>query len=315
MSGKFFDRGCNPVFFGEGIMTERRRRKEWNGIERPDGALIRWAAGEGERPLLLVPGFGGDGDCWGTAFPRQLFAREIAPVVYDPRGLGGSTMGSSQPSIALFAEDAAAVAEAAGAPLAVLGWSMGASVAAEFALARPELVSGVVLCCGSADHRRIAGERPALFRPILDRSAPLGEPAAALTEALLPASGKWSPTFRRAFRETLEASFAAHAEGIRSFEGQSDRLLEASFAAHAEGIREQQTALAECPSLEGRLASFAMPVLVVEGSEDRLIPPGEGEILAGGIPGALLSILSGGHGLVYEAPGELAGAVAEFLGR
>ncbi|MPL96677.1 putative aminoacrylate hydrolase RutD [bioreactor metagenome] len=293
MSGKFFDRGCNPVFFGEGIMTERRRRKEWNGIERPDGALIRWAAGEGERPLLLVPGFGGDGDCWGTAFPRQLFAREIAPVVYDPRGLGGSTMGSSQPSIALFAEDAAAVAEAAGAPLAVLGWSMGASVAAEFALARPELVSGVVLCCGSADHRRIAGERPALFRPILDRSAPLGEPAAALTEALLPASGKWSPTFRRAFRETLEASFAAHAEGIR----------------------EQQTALAECPSLEGRLASFAMPVLVVEGSEDRLIPPGEGEILAGGIPGALLSILSGGHGLVYEAPGELAGAVAEFLGR
>lgn len=293
MSGKFFDRGCSPVFFGEGIMTERRRRKEWNGIERPDGALIRWAAGEGERPLLLVPGFGGDGDCWGTAFPRQLFAREIAPVVYDPRGLGGSTMGSSQPSIALFAEDAAAVAEAAGAPLAVLGWSMGASVAAEFALARPELVSGVVLCCGSADHRRIAGERPALFRPILDRSAPLGEPAAALTEALLPASGKWSPTFRRAFRETLEASFAAHAEGIR----------------------EQQTALAECPSLEGRLASFAMPVLVVEGSEDRLIPPGEGEILAGGIPGALLRILSGGHGLVYEAPGELAGAVAEFLGR
>lgn len=293
MSGKFFDRGCSPVFFGEGIMTERRRRKEWNGIERPDGALIRWAAGEGERPLLLVPGFGGDGDCWGTAFPRQLFARGIAPVVYDPRGLGGSTMGSSQPSIALFAEDAATVAEAAGAPLAVLGWSMGASVAAEFALARPELVSGVVLCCGSADHRRIAGERPALFRPILDRSAPLGEPAAALTEALLPASGKWSPTFRRAFRETLEASFAAHAEGIR----------------------EQQTALAECPSLEGRLASFAMPVLVVEGSEDRLIPRGEGEILAGGIPGALLRILSGGHGLVYEAPGELAGAVAEFLGR
>ena len=293
MSGKFYGRECSPVFFGEGVMTERRRRKEWNGIERPDGARIRWSAGEGGRPLLLVPGFGGDGDCWGTAFPRQLFAREIAPVVYDPRGLGGSTMGSSQPSIALFAEDAAAVAEAAGAPLAVLRWSMGASVAAEFALARPELVSGVVLCCGSADHRRIAGERPALFRPILDRSAPLGEPAAALTEALLPASGKWSPTFRRAFRETLEASFAAHDEGIRG----------------------QQAALADCPSLEGRLASFAMPVLVVEGSEDRLIPPGEGEILAGGIPGALLRILSGGHGLVYEAPGELAGAVAEFLGR
>ena len=293
MSGKFFSRGCSPAFIGEGVMTERRRRKEWNGIERPDGALIRWAAGEGERPILLVPGFGGDGDCWGTAFPRQLSSRGIAPVVFDPRGLGGSTLGSSRSSIALFAEDAAAVAEAAGGPLAVLGWSMGASVAAEFALARPELVSGVVLCCGSADHQRVAGKRPDLFRAIFDRNAPLGEPAAALTEALLPASGKWSPAFRRAFRETLEASFAAHGEGVRG----------------------QQAALAECPSLEGRLGSFAMPVLVVEGSEDRLIPPGEGEILAGGIPGALLRILSGGHGLVYEAPGELAVAVAEFLGR
>ena len=274
-------------------MTERRRRKEWNGIERPDGTRIRWSAGEGERPILLVPGFGGDGDCWGTAFPRQLSSRGIAPVVFDPRGLGGSTLGSSRSSIALFAEDAAAVAEAAGVPLAVLGWSMGASVAAELALARPELVSELVLCCGSADHQRVAGKRPDLFRAIFDRNAPSGEPATALTEALLPASGKWSPAFRRAFRETLEASFAAHAEGIR----------------------EQQTALAECPSLEGRLGSFAMPVLVVEGSEDRLIPPGEGEILAGGIPGAQLRMLPGGHGLVYEAPGELAVAVAEFLGR
>ncbi|HPF85243.1 MAG TPA: alpha/beta hydrolase, partial [Aminivibrio sp.] len=211
-------------------MTERRRRKEWNGIERPDGTRIRWSAGEGERPILLVPGFGGDGDCWGTAFPRQLSSRGIAPVVFDPRGLGGSTLGSSRSSIALFAEDAAAVAEAAGVPLAVLGWSMGASVAAELALARPELVSELVLCCGSADHQRVAGKRPDLFRAIFDRNAPLGEPAAALTEALLPASGKWSPAFRRAFRETLEASFAAHGEGVRG----------------------QQAALAECPSLEGR---------------------------------------------------------------
>jgi pimeloyl-ACP methyl ester carboxylesterase len=293
MSGTFFGRRCSPVVIGEIRMAERRKRKEWNVTGRPDGARIRWAAGEGGCPLLLVPGFGGDGDCWGTAFPRQLSARGIAPVVYDPRGLGGSTTGSSTPSIALFADDAAAVAEAAGIPLAVLGWSMGASVAAELALARPELVSGLILCCGSADHRRVAGDRPDLFRAILDRSAPLQGPAAALTEALLPASERGSPAFRRAFRETLEASFSAHAEGIRG----------------------QQAALTECPSLEGRLASFTMPVLVVEGSEDRLIPPGEGEILAGGIPGALLRILSGGHGLVYEAPGELAGAVAEFLRR
>ncbi|GEM_PF-517518 len=292
MSGIFFGRGCSPVFLGEVFMAERRRRKEWNGIERPDGARIRWSAGEGERSLLLVPGFGGDGDCWGTAFPRQLSARGIAPVVFDPRGLGESALGSGMPSIALFADDATAVAEAAGAPLAVLGWSMGAAVAAELALARPDLVSELVLCCGSADHRRVAGERPDLFRAILDRNAPFQEPAGALTEALLPVCGKWSTAFRKAFREILEASFAAHGEGIRG----------------------QQAALAECPSLVGRLGSFTMPVLVVEGSEDRLIPPGEGEILAGGIPGSLLRVLPGGHGLVYEAPGELTGAVAELLG-
>ncbi len=77
---EIFQPGMQPgLHWREGVMTERRRRKEWNGIERPDGTRIRWSAGEGERPILLVPGFGGDGDCWGTAFPRQLSSRGSPP--------------------------------------------------------------------------------------------------------------------------------------------------------------------------------------------------------------------------------------------
>ncbi len=183
-------------------------------LYRPDGARIGWKRYGGDIGLLLIPGFGGDGSCWGDAFPRLLREQGIAPVIYDPRGLGESSGGSSVHSMPLYAEDAAAVAEAAGAPLAALGWSMGAGVAAELALARPDLVSALILCSGVPDH------------------------------------------------------------------GSAARV----------------------------------PVLVIEGEEDPLIPPGSGAALASGTDGAVCKTLPGGHGLVYERPKELADLVASFIG-
>ena len=43
------------------------------------------------------------------------------------------------------------------------------------------------------------------------------------------------------------------------------------------------------------------------------ISPEEGAALASEIRGAVYKILPGGHGLVYERPGELAGLIAAFL--
>ncbi len=34
----------------------------------------------------MIPGLGGDSECWGGMFPRKLREGGIDPAVYDPRG-------------------------------------------------------------------------------------------------------------------------------------------------------------------------------------------------------------------------------------
>ncbi|NLA90289.1 MAG: alpha/beta hydrolase [Synergistaceae bacterium] len=258
-------------------------------LYRPDGARIGWKRYGGDIGLLLIPGFGGDGSCWGGAFPRLLREQGIAPVIYDPRGLGESSGGSSVHSMPLYAEDAAAVAEAAGAPLAALGWSMGAGVAAELALARPDLVSALILCSGVPDHGSAARARPEIFGPLTGDS--LSDAALTLAKALAPPGRGWSGPFTRSLGQNLLSFFLNHEKAIRG----------------------QQAVLRGMAPLADRLGELSIPVLVIEGEEDPLIPPGSGAALASEMEGAVCKTLPGGHGLVYERPKELADLVAAFI--
>ncbi|MGI6252947.1 MAG: alpha/beta fold hydrolase [Aminivibrio sp.] len=257
---------------------------------RPDGARIGWKRYGGGTGLLLIPGFGGDSSCWGGAFPRLLREQGIAPVIYDPRGLGESSGGSSAHSMPLYAGDAAAVAEAAGAPLAVLGWSMGAAVAAELALVRPDLVTALILCCVAPDHGSAARARPEIFGPLTGES--LSDAALTLAEALAPPGGGWSGPFASSLRQNLLNFFLNHEKAIRG----------------------QQAVLKGMAPLAGRLGELSIPVLVIDGEEDPLIPPGSGAALASEMERAVCKTLPGDHGLVYERPKELANLAAAFIG-
>jgi len=260
-------------------------------LVRPDGAEIMTKGKTGGMPLLMIPGLGGDSECWGGMFPRKLREGGIDPAVYDPRGLGQSSSGSREPSISLYAADAAAVLEDRAPGGAVLGWSMGASVAIGLALYRPDLVTRLILCCGTGDHGMLVRRNPEVFRPILDREAPVAELASVLGSMLLPLDQRGNTSFNRAFLSVIRDSFVRHEEGIRS----------------------QQKALAACPPAMSRLNEISVPVLVIMGDRDGLIPPREGENLVRDLPDARLEILSGGHGLIYERPAELAERVCSFL--
>lgn len=267
------------------------KRKNDQFLLRPDGAEIRWKKRSDGFPLLLVPGLGGDRDCWGAQFPRKLTELGIAPVIYDPRGFGESSSGTSVPSMELYADDAAAIIKAAGTPCAVFGWSMGASVALELALAHPNLADRLILCCGSGDHRELVRSRPEIFEPILDGEIPLNILAARLAEILAPAEWKENFAALESFRSATESSFLKSAKGIRS----------------------QQYALKTCPPALDRLERIRISVMVIEGAEDMLIPPEEGEKLLRALPDGRREILHGGHGLIYERPEDVANLTAAFL--
>jgi pimeloyl-ACP methyl ester carboxylesterase len=105
--------------------------------------------GEGQ-PVLLIHGFGSTHRVnwvdtgWVTALNRAGY-RVIA---FDNRGHGASTKlyDPADYHTGLMAQDAARLLARLGIPrAAVMGYSMGARIAAFLALARPELVSAVVL--------------------------------------------------------------------------------------------------------------------------------------------------------------------------
>jgi len=67
------------------------------------------------------------------------------------------------------------------------------------------------------------------------------------------------------------------------------------------------------PSLLGQLGSVRVPVLVVWGAADRIIPPEHGETFAKAIPGARLVVLDqAGHLPQLETPSALLAAVLDF---
>jgi 3-oxoadipate enol-lactonase len=63
-----------------------------------------------------------------------------------------------------------------------------------------------------------------------------------------------------------------------------------------------------------RLPRLNMPVLVMHGDKDRVLPPLNGTRLAARIPGAKLVMIPGaGHMLTSDAPGETMGTILDFL--
>jgi pimeloyl-ACP methyl ester carboxylesterase len=67
--------------------------------------------------------------------------------------------------------------------------------------------------------------------------------------------------------------------------------------------------------LLGRLPAITIPVLVVWGAADRMIPPAHGRAYAAAIPGASFRLITeAGHLPQLETPGELLQLVTEFAG-
>lgn len=108
-------------------------------------------SGAGE-PLVLIGGLGADISL--TAGLAPAFADRYQVVVFDNRGAGRSSKPDLPYTIAMMAEDTAALLTALAIERAhLLGISMGGRIALEFALAHPDRVGKLVLVSTSAAGR------------------------------------------------------------------------------------------------------------------------------------------------------------------
>jgi pimeloyl-ACP methyl ester carboxylesterase len=113
------------------------------GTLHVDGCDLHYTdEGRGD-PVVLIPPAGSDSTTWGD-FRTELL-RDHRVIAYDRRGYGRSAF-EGAPTLAVHAQDVGALIEHLdAAPAVVVGISVGATIALELAIARPDLVRTAML--------------------------------------------------------------------------------------------------------------------------------------------------------------------------
>jgi pimeloyl-ACP methyl ester carboxylesterase len=260
----------------------QRGRVQANGTE-----LYYEARGDGP-PLLLIAG--GLADAGQFAALAEALAVRHRVVAYDRRGNSRSPApaGWATTTVEEQADDAAALLEALAIPAAsVYGHSIGAPIALDLALRRPELVDTVVL------------HDPALMSVLADPGAVLGV-VGPLVEEAMAAGGPVAAAdafYRFAVGGALDALDPAtwermKADGAVLFGGEFQALS---------GWKVDEAAL-------GRTR---VPVLVLAGEVSPPFFREAADWLAARLVGAVEQV-PGGHGAPYDHAADTAARVARF---
>ena len=252
------------------------------------GAKIYWDEQGAGEPVLLIMGLGYPSVMWYRT--RPPLAARYRTIALDNRGVGRSDMPPGPYPIALMASDAAGALDASGVESAhVYGVSMGGMIAQEFALQYPKRVRSLILGCTASGGSHVVKAEPDVNQLLMSRGNLSLEEAA---EAAVPFMYD-SATSRELIDEDLAIrkdwfprpeAYMAQLEGIRSWEAYS------------------------------RLSQISAPTLVIHGESDRLVPAGNGKLIAERIPGAKLVLLPhAGHIYSTDQTEAAHEAILEFL--
>jgi pimeloyl-ACP methyl ester carboxylesterase len=228
------------------------------------GTKIYWdEQGQGE-PLLLIMGLGYASAMWHRT--RPALAQHFRTIAFDNRGVGLSDVPPGPYSIATMASDAAAVLDAAGVARShVFGISMGGMIAQEFALQYPARTRSLILGCTSPGGPSAVRAESKVADILMAR----GMTPEQAREAILPYIYAAATP-----REKIEEDVRLRQRWLPCLEG---------YMAQLQGIL----------GWEGysRIARITAPTLVIHGKSDALVPPGNGELIAGRIAGARLVLI------------------------
>jgi 3-oxoadipate enol-lactonase len=242
-------------------------------------------------PLVLIQGVGVGR--WGWEPVAARLARRFQVVSIDNRGIGASDTAPGHYSIRVMADDVLAVLDHAGVRQASLvGTSLGGMIAQELALAHPKRVDKLVLVA------TIPGG---------PRSRPMPLPTTYLFA--------WAPfmTSRAKLQQFVHATLGP--ETLRRRPKVARRLAARKLAhPQSESAWRAQTEAGMLFNPLGRQRRITQPTLVVQGTADQVVDPGNAEVLASLLPDARLQRFDGaGHLLYWEQPKRFVRIVTDFL--
>ncbi|HKN00333.1 MAG TPA: alpha/beta fold hydrolase [Candidatus Binataceae bacterium] len=257
---------------------------------RVNGVELAYELRGAGAPLVMIHGAQGDQTTF-TAL-ATAFAANFQVLTFDQRGSGLSEKPDVPYSIAMIADDTAALMDRVGFSAAhVLGVSMGGTIAQELALRHPHKVRSLVLgCTMPGGPKSIRAARNALSA-YSTNSMSAEERGTALAEA----------AFTKGYIERHPEIITAMIEARR------ERPIDSTAFGH------RMKAIAGHDAYD-RLPQISCPTLVITGKDDALIPWENSRIIAERIPGAKLVVLEpAGHSFWVEQDKQSVEAIARFL--
>ncbi len=241
-------------------------------------------------PLIMCIGYASNMDLWSTK-AIEILQKKYQLIVFDYRGMGFSTNTDTSFTIGTLADDVSELLNQLNiSKTHVLGWSMGGYVAQMFAIKHPEKVNKLVLYatnCGDT----------ITVNPSQDIIDILSNPSSTPLELL-------STLFP-------DDWLANHSEPWKF-------LPDAKEPYNVETIGLQyyavQNWLSPGGGSAGHLTQLKMPVLLICGNQDKVVPNINSSILADSIhSSSIIKVQDSGHGMMYQMPETFANYVLIFL--
>jgi pyruvate dehydrogenase E2 component (dihydrolipoamide acetyltransferase) len=254
------------------------------------GRRLRYLAlGEGEGPpIVFIHGFGGDLNNW--QFNQEALAQDQATYALDLPGHGGSekALEAGQGDALALARAVIDFLDARDIPQAhLVGHSLGGAVALALALDQPTRVRSATLICSAGlgaeiDMAYIEGfmqaKRRKQLQPVLEML--VADPAMVSREMI---------------EDVLKFK---RLDGVESA---LNRIVAESFAGGRQALE-----------LRARLAELRVPVQVIWGRQDRILPVSHAEGLPGTMPVYVLD--DAGHMAHMEKAAEVNEQIRRFIG-
>ncbi|MEU5402390.1 alpha/beta fold hydrolase [Streptomyces sp. NPDC005963] len=266
-----------------------------------NGRRLHYTEHGSGRPALLVMGTGSPGRVWQLHQVPALVGAGYRAITLDNRGIdpdGGPPPATDSHDFTLtdMVQDVVGlIAHLGDGPAVIIGTSLGARIAQEVALARPDLVSHLVAMGAYA--------RPEPVQDLLTA----GQCALHDQKVILP------PAFHAAITalQNLSPTTLRDALAVRDWLD----VFEASGSAITDGVRAQHAVqLADSHDRRSAYGRIEVPTLVIGFADDLMVPPWLSREVADVVPGAQYAeIADCGHFGYLERPDAVNATILRFL--
>lgn len=258
-----------------------------------DGFRLNYHDAGSGVPVVLIMGTGGSGRAWHLHQVPAMVAAGHRVVTFDNRGVSPSDDSPPDFTVDDMAADVAALIEHLGiGPCAVVGTSLGARIAAEVALSRPELVSRLVLMAAR-------GRSDAMSTALTHAERELEDLGIELP-----------PRYRAVMQVLQQLSRQSLSDDQRT----TDWLEVFELSTSAESAVRAQRGLYPMPDRLTAYRGIRAPSHVISFSDDVLAPPSAGREVATAIPDSTFQVIDGcGHIGYLEHPDTVNRALLEAL--